>query len=355
MSEIFQVKQNVIDWLLEEDNPPIRYLTLERITNGLENSAKITSLKSAINTYSPIVEILKYQKEKTYWLDKSKDKNYSKYLGTYWQIHFLSELYAQKTEAIGNAIEHLFSTGQAPNGGFSVTGTDSGSIVCLTSNIFRALVHFGYLNDERTQIALNFILDRIVDTKGIIHCGDTFSLVTSCYMTLPKVLLALSSIPKSNRSSRVTEGIDICVKRLLENKIYKYIPEKNKEWMDYFGEQGFKGKQIFEERDKFLTRNPSMGKIAKAGWMKFGFPLSYNSDALEVMYALATAEISYSPEMHDALELIKTKSQADRWINEKKFQSKMYAEIEPYQQASKWLTYRALYVLKFYQQLSIQD
>jgi len=353
MSELFQINQSVIDWLLEEDNPPVKYLTLTRITNETGNAERITSLKNMINTYSPIAEILKHQKEKTYWFDKSKDKNYTKYLGTFWQIHFLSELYAQKTEAIGNAIEHLFSTGQAPNGGFSVTGTDSGSIVCLTSNIFRALVHFGYLNDERAQIALNFILDRIVDTKGIIRCGDTFSLLTSCFMTLPKVLLALTSIPKSNRSSHVTEGINICINRLLENHIYKYLPEKNKEWMDYFGEQGFKGKQIFEERDKFLARNPSMGKIAKAGWMKFGFPLSYNSDALEVMYALATAEISYSPEMHDALELIKTKSQAGRWINEKKFPSKMYAEIEPYQKASKWLTFRALLVLKYYNQLHI--
>ncbi|MBN1328659.1 MAG: hypothetical protein JXA54_04220 [Candidatus Heimdallarchaeota archaeon] len=132
---------------------------------------------------------------------------------------------------------------------------------------------------------------------------------------------------------------------------HKLTPEEICKIRFLTANQDFRGSRDF----KFLARDPTMGKIAKAGWMKFGFPLSYNSDALEVMYAFALAGIPSSPEMHDALELIKAKSQAGRWINEKKFPSKMYAEIDPYQQASKWLTYRAIYVLQFYKQLSFVD
>lgn len=355
MSELFSVNQSIIDWLSEDDNPPVKYLTFTRIINELENTEKITSLKNTINSYFPIAEILKHQKEKTYWFDKGKEYNYKKYLGTYWQIIYLSELQANKNEAIGNAIEHLFATGQMASGGFTYNGTDGGTLLCLTANVFRALVHFGYLNDERSQKALEFILEKIVDTKGIISCGETYSLITSCYMVLPKVLLALAAIPKTERSARVNEGMAICTKILLANKIYQYIPENNRWWLNYLAKQGFKRDKIFIEREAYLKKNPITKRIAKEGWKKFGFPLSYNSDTLEVMYALALAEIPYFTEMHDALELIKAKSQAGRWFNEKKLPSEMYVQIEPFRQASKWLTYRAFYVLKFYKQLSIKD
>ena len=184
----------------------------------------VQNAKSRIITYKPIVDFLKNQKENSYWHDKAKDKNYKKYLGTFWQLIFLSNMHAEKNEQITNAIEHIFSTGQPSYGGFSVSGTNSLSIICLTANILRALIHFGYWNDERTRTALEYILANFSDTNGKIRCQPV-GLLPDCYMTLPKILHALSTIPKEDRTTRVAKGIDLCVNRILENQIYQYLPE----------------------------------------------------------------------------------------------------------------------------------
>jgi hypothetical protein len=340
---MFEVNQEIIDWLLEENNPPIKYLTLTRILDKSDEK----EIKNKINTYKPIKEILQSQKENSYWFDKHKKHNYKKYLGTYWQLIFLSEMHAQRNEQIENAIEHIFATGQPKDGGFSYDGTNSYIITCLTANIIRALIHFGYLKDERTKKAIEYLLANFVDTNGKIRC-QTVGLVPNCYMTIPKVLHAFSSIPMKLRTTRVNKGIDLCVKLLLENHIFKYMPEKNREFVNIAHERKYKGQERIDERIKFLKKYPDMKKIAKKGWTKFGFPYSYASDALDAMRALVSAEIKFSPNMKEAVDLIASKAINGKWLNENKFKSPMHTKIENYQQESKWITLYALEVLRFY-------
>ena len=236
---MYETKREIIDWLLEENNPPVKYLTLIKLLGSTESSSEAIEILGKIMTYKPIVEIMQNQKEKTFWFSKAKDKNYKKYLGTLWQLLFLSEMYAQKNEQIANACEHLFSTGQAPRGGFSITGTNSGMIMCLTANMLRALIHFGYLEDDSTNKALEYILNNVKEDIIFIPC-QMISLLTNCYMAIPKILFALTLIHKEKRTPKVKKGIDICVKTLLSNQIYKYLPEKNKQWTYYIAWRSFK-------------------------------------------------------------------------------------------------------------------
>ncbi|HUU78333.1 MAG TPA: hypothetical protein VMX55_08295 [candidate division Zixibacteria bacterium] len=350
---MYYVKQEVIDWLLMDDSPPIQYLTLLNLLEKNANNKDVLNAKKTIMLYPPIIEILENQKEQTYWYEKGKDKNYKKYLGTFWQLLFLSELQAQTDERITNAIEYIFETGQAPNGGFSISGTDSLSIECLTSNILRTLIHFGYLDDERTQNALEFLLKRFVDRNGKIRCQLT-SLINNCYMVLPKILFALSSIPEEKRTIRVKKGIELCTQRLLENYIFKYIPSNNNEWLKIVAERKLKGIELVEEKKKFLEKNPTKYKVPKAGWLKFGFPLGYTSDILDAMKSLVNAGIPYSENMESALQIIAEKNVNGRWLIEKSYKSQMYTEIDSLNTKSKWLTLYALIVLKFYNKLSFE-
>ncbi|MHA1187119.1 MAG: hypothetical protein ACTSSK_09650 [Candidatus Heimdallarchaeota archaeon] len=350
---MFQVNKQVINWLVDDNNPPVKYLT-HKILLDETNTSKLNNLRSKINTYKPIIEILSKQKENTYWFEKGKNQNYKKYLGTFWQLHFLSRMHAEKTEQIANACEHIFSTGQAPNGGFSISGTNSLFIVCLTANMVRALIHFGYLDDERTQNALENILSSFVDTNGTIKCR-LIGLLGNCYMALPKILFALTAIPKEKRNSRINKGITLCVKRLLENKVYMYLPEKNREWVKIVAEKKLKGQELVDEKDKFVVKHTPMPKIAKAGWLKFGFPLSYNSDALDALLSLVSANVSYHPVLDSSLNLIQTKQKEDIWFNETQYKSPMHTVIEPNKSRSKWITLHALIVLKHFQGLKIRD
>jgi hypothetical protein len=261
-------------------------------------------------------------------------------------------MHANKNKQIDNAIEHIFNTGQTTSGGFSYDGSNSSTIICLTANILKTLNYFGYWEDERTQKALEFILDKFVDTDGKIRCQPA-GLITHCYMTLPKILHALSSIPVDIRSTRVKKGIKLCTDRMLKNHIYIYIPEKNRQFLKDNYKAG--SQQRIENRKKFLESNPNMKMIEKKGWMNFSFPLSYTSDALDSMKAMTSADVKYHTNMQEALNLIKNKVLNGKWINENKFKSPMYTQIEEYKQESKWITLHALEVLKHYEGLKIQD
>ncbi|MBY9002002.1 MAG: hypothetical protein KGD64_13875 [Candidatus Heimdallarchaeota archaeon] len=349
---MYEVKQEVIDWLLEDNNPPICYLTQIDLLDSEVKDPKIDDVRRKINSYQPTKEILENQKEKHYWFEKEKDKNYKKYLGSFWQLLFLYELHAQRNEQISNGIEHVLITGQAPNGGFSISGTNSGTIPCLTANMIRMLIYFDYWKDERTRNAVEYILTKLEDKDGFI-CFPLTSLIKNCYMTMPKILHALSSIPEKDQTPRIRNGINICVQRILENQVFKYVPERNKEWLKYIIDNKIKGEELFKERSKFLEEYPSKVKVAKTGWIKFGFPLNYNSDILDTMRALASLGINYKPEMANALEIIKNKAVNGKWVSEKQYKSPMYVQIEEYGKESKWITFHALTVLKHFEGITI--
>ena len=77
----------------------------------------------------------------------------------------------------------------------------------------------------------------------------------------------------------------------------------------------------------------------KAGWLKFGYPLHYNSDILEAMRSLADAGINYDKRMDDALDDIEKSRSADgRWKLAFSLNGKMWVDIEKRGQTSKWVT-----------------
>ena len=340
---MYQISQAVVDWLLEDANPPVKYLTKTRILEEIED-AEALAVKSEINRYHPIKEILRNQADNSHW-----DSGYKLYTGTYWQLKFLSDMHAMKCAQIDNAIEFIFSKGLTAKGYFA-TGAGGHNFDCMTANLLEALIHFGFLDDKRAQQVIDYFEMTFSDTDGSIKC-NTRGLLTNCYMVLPQILRALSAIPRTRRSVKVAKGIDLCVNRLLENKIYQFVPEKNREFIK--ATSSIRGQARVDARVRMLKAYPDMGRVAKKSWLKFKFPHSYTSDTLDAMYSLVHADVPYDDRMKDALGLIKNVAQEGRWVNWSKFRSPMYATIENYKQESKWVTQRALEILKKYEGLTI--
>jgi hypothetical protein len=112
--------------------------------------------------------------------------------------------------------------------------------------------------------------------------------------------------------------IDQVVEVVLENQIYKYL------------------------------RNPDGSRKEKFGWKRFGFPLFYNSDILDVLLSLARLNILDS-RIQDALAVIINTQQPDgKWILKHTFNGKFWCDIEQKGKPSKWITLRALQVLKHF-------
>ncbi len=101
-------------------------------------------------------------------------------------------------------------------------------------------------------------------------------------------------------------------------------------------------------RERFLAEHPELHYKEKAGWLRFGYPLSYNSDALEALWALMRVGEKPRTEYEPALDLVRGAADEQmRWTLRNTFNGKMLADVETKGEPSKWLTLRALQVLEW--------
>ncbi|OGC91033.1 MAG: hypothetical protein A2W25_08130 [candidate division Zixibacteria bacterium RBG_16_53_22] len=349
---IVSIPSEVVDWLCQRDNPPVRYLTMKNILMMPEEN--LVEERSKLNSYPAIQGILR--KRDIFW--KSDTRLYRKYKGGYWQIIFLGDLNADGGEpAIRDGCEYILNdqTWQ------EALAKESTGWACLMANISRGLANLGYNLDIRVKGIIENIGRSIIRHEGI-DCRDVeFSLVPKCHLALPKVLMALAKYPEANPI--IERAKDICVRQLLDKRVYFYVPKLQKEWIDYKKSRERKirraslqsetrsaiAEALLKEREKF--RRPGEDNNPKDIWLRFGFPLDYNSDVLEAMRSLLEANIEYDPRMDDAINAIRGKMKPDgRWNLEFSLNNKMWVEIEEKGKPSKWITYYALLILLKYDQ-----
>jgi hypothetical protein len=154
-----------IPWLLEDDNPLVRYFTLIDILEKVENDSEVRKTKEEIMKKGVVPKILAKQKEGGYWED-SHSFYTAKYKGTVWQIIILAELSVDgRDDRIRKACEFILENSQdLESNGFSMWvsartggGRSTGVIPCLTGNLVYSLIKLGYLKDERVQNSINWI------------------------------------------------------------------------------------------------------------------------------------------------------------------------------------------------------
>lgn len=337
--------KKTLQWLLEDNNPPIRNLT----TKFLQNKDLTETEIKQVNSYPPISSLLSLLKPDGSWTDPKKP--YKKYTGNYWQFIFLCDLNTNPDyEKIHKAAETIFSY-QLPTGNFPHELGYKKGIQCLTANLLRSFLHFGYEKDERVQKGIKLITNQIIDNNGATCIDLITNLLPDCQMTLTKILAMYAHIDEKKGSSSIKKAIKIIEDKIVENRVFYYIPAGVKEY-----QKAIKGKKISQKRQikkQMLNQPEKMEKIGiKNSWRKFGFPNSYTSDALETLYWTAMSGIPNHSEFDIAINyVIKRMDRSGYWINEINFRSPFLVEIEPKKSPSKWLTFRACFVLKKYRSL----
>ncbi len=321
---------NPITWLLEDNNPSVRYFTLIDVLEKAENDPEVRKTKEEIMKKGVVPKILAKQKEGGYWED-SQNFYTAKYKGTVWQIIILAELGVDgRDDRIRKACEFIFENSQdRESNGFSMwasartgRGRFSGVIPCLTGNLVYSLIKLGYLKDERIQNSINWITtyqrfdDGIKDTpedwpyeKWVICWGKH-----SCHMGVVKALKALAEIPISQRNKKAKNTIEEGAEYLLKHHIYK--------------------------------RSHDLSRVSKPGWLRFGFPLMYQTDVLEILGILT--RLGYHDErMQEAIDkLISKQDDQGKWKLRSTFNGRFQTNIEQKGKPSKWITLNALKVLK---------
>lgn len=318
-------------WLLERDNPSVRYYALKHILEKPENDPDVQEARLEIMQKGLVPFILAKQKEEGYW-DSPESFYTAKYKGTVWQLLILAELGADVTNGnIKKACEFILNNSQdRESGGFAHSagikkggGRHSEVIPCLTGNMVWSLIRLGFLDDFRVEQGVNWITlyQRFDDGMQESIKGWPYDRLKAacfgkhtCHMGAVKALKALSEIPENKRSNEVKNMIEKGAEYMLIHHIHK------------------------------RSHDPSL--IAKSGWLKFGFPLMYQSDALEVLRILT--ELGYKDErMQEAIDILVSKQDGQgRWKMENTFNGRLQVNIEQKGSPSKWITLNALRVLK---------
>ena len=341
------LQESVLSWLVEGNNPPVRYLTLTRLLGKASTDPDVVSARACLMDYSVTQEILDHANE--FWaLD---DKAYWKYTGAYWQLIFWGQFLADgQHPEIAKGIPGILDR---------LPSIASKGWLCLAANLVGALIRLGYDMEPVVSEAVEAIAGRVVEDVGIACSEMTYSLLSRCHMAIPKVLRCFAEIPEHERSAQVVEAIRSCTHALLKHEIFVYVPGNRKAWKgildglpkkaDLPAGESVKG-WIAEKRSEFLAKNGIGDRDPKPGWKKFGFPLNYNSDILEAMSALAALRVPMQADLERALQIIREKRTAEgQWILENSLNGKMWADVEVKGLPSKWITLHALIVLKHFE------
>jgi hypothetical protein len=326
------LKDDPIQWLLEKNNPSVRYFTLKDILGKSERNKEVISAKRAIMEEGIVPKILEKQKVGGFWGKPEDFYERSKYRGTVWNFIILAAMGSDANDRrIKDTCEFILRWSQdKKSGGFAHIGSKknggyhSGVIPCLTGNMVWSFIRFGYLNDLRVKKGVKWITtyQRFDDKVKEAPTGwpyDNWKTCWgrhTCHMGVVKTLKALSEIPEGKRTKAVKRTLDDGIEYLLKHHIYK--------------------------------RSRNLEKISKLKWVNFGFPHMYQSDALEIMEILT--RLGYRDNrMGDALKLIKSKQdKKGRWKLENTFNGRYLVSIEQKDKPSKWVTLNAIKVLKNY-------
>ena len=304
--------QKALPWLLEKENPSIRYFALKDLYGKGEGDPEVREAQAAILESKPVKRILSLQKPEGWWSDP-EGMFTPNYRGSAWQLAFLAELGADPGHPkVTKGVEYVLDKITKREGpGIAAKRSAFINVNCYLGVALDAFIRLGRLADERVQAGIAYACELV--TQGKLKCRYRHNL--ACPWGGEKQLRALARIPEEKRTPEAKSAMAMIAEFLL-----KY--------------------------DLARAAYPRKKKVS-GHWFRFAFPRTYNADILEVLDALALAGYGRERRLSPAIELMLSKQdQEGRWKMEFSCNDKMLAPIEEKGKPSKWLTLRALRVLK---------
>lgn len=321
-------------WLMDPENPEVRFLAMRDLEDRPPDDPELISAKQVAHEHGPIRLILDQMHPEGYWVKPGA--GYSpKYTSTVWSLILLAQLgaSAREDEKIAKAYAYLLEHALTPGGQFSHNGAPSGTIDCLQGNMLWSLLELG-CTDPRLGCAFEWMA-RSITGEGVApssdksaeiryfayKCGPIFACGANnnqpCAWGASKVMLAFSRLPESWRSPLIDRAIQQGVDFLFS------IDPATATWPSGWADK------------------PS------GNWWKFGFPVFYVTDLLQVAESLVKLGYANDPRLKSTLEVIRGKQdEKGRWILEYDYNGKTWVDFGKKKQPNKWVTLRALRVLK---------
>jgi hypothetical protein len=262
--------RGVIDWLLEDSEPSMKYLALTRLLRRSEKDPEVKSAKGRIGKEGWAAEILAKQKPGGWWV-REENLYRPKYLSTNWMLLILSDLAVTKEDPrIQRAAELWRDRFWKADGGFGADGAKR-SHLCIAGNTARGLLKFGYADDPKVKKALDWLVRNQASNGGWSCFGSGGNLDSwegmSAFAAYPRQMWTKSI------KSAVERGAEFYLRKSMDQQGERYEP-----------------------------------------WYRFHYPVHYYYDllvGLDFMTALGYAE---DKRLAGAIALLKEKRGADgRW------------------------------------------
>jgi len=257
-------------WLLEENQPSIRYLAMTQLLDKEETDQEVVDAKRMIPKTGWAAEILRNQSPEGWWVEGTSLYR-PKYISTNWMLLILSDLGLTKSEPrIRKACELWIERLAKKDGGFGSERWSNGHL-CTTGNTARALVKFGYADHPKVKQALDWLVNNQAPKGGWSCFGSGRNLDSWEPMS------AFAALPRQKWNKSITQAVE-------------------------------KGAEFFLERDLH-----KQGRRYKP-WYRFHYPVHYYYDML-VGLGFMTA-LGYGDDRRSgyAIQLLKKKRRRDgRW------------------------------------------
>jgi hypothetical protein len=329
-----QLKSHALPWLLETESPGVRYLALRDLLDRPPADAELRTARQAAHTQGPIATVLDNMEAAGYWVRPGPGYN-PKYRSTVWALILLAQLGATVEEdpRLSQACAYLLDHALTDAGQFTESGAPSGTIDCLQGNLCWALTELGY-EDPRLKSAFDWMARSVIgegiapstDREATLRyyaykCGPAFACGINnkqlCAWGGVKVMLAFGNWSKKRRTPLIKQAIQ-------------------------------QGAELLFSVDPATAAYPTrLNGRPSPNWWKFGFPVFYITDLLQLVEAYARLGYGADPRLASAVALIRQKQDdAGRWALDYDYPGKTWVDFGAKKQPNKWVTLRALRVLK---------
>jgi hypothetical protein len=273
--------KELLDWLIEQNDPSLRYRTPRELLNRDNRDPEVQACMSEIPGSPAVRNLLDSMHPAGYWLQKHPGTGrmvgagveYGSFATTHFCLSYLSELGLDRSNPeIERAAERYLNL-QSRDGGWSEQGWYD-HLSCLLGYNIRTFVRLGYGDDHRVKRAIDLLLDTVREDGGYL-CGIhdrkyRTKQAKSCIRGSVKALLGFAELPELHEHPRV--------KRLVR----------------YFLQRG----GVYKSLDPRAFVNKDMQRPS--------FPITWRANTWEVLYALSLMGYGNDPRLDSAWQHLKS-------------------------------------------------
>jgi len=313
----------VLRWLLEAEQPAVRSAALVDLLGRTESDPEVRSARSALARVGWAHDLLRGQGRRGFW-EPREPRNVKEWIdflyfpvfgATNWKALVLSDLGLDATNPrIKRIANLLFEYKLRLSSPFNFFHEE----MCISANTARMLTRFGYADDPRVQRLYQWLIEDQRNDGGW-NCSQG----TPGTLDVWEPLAAFAALPKSKRSPKMEDAISRGAEFYLERK-------------------------LFEEGRSYPP------------WLRLHYPNHYYYDILVGLDVLTQLGYGGDRRLRPALQILSDRRRPDgTWLMDRLHpdigpktvihpskEKIRPLEIEPAGRPSKWITLKALRVLK---------